>query len=63
MNEFELVLCFFRLGQYDETVAYSGSVTEFDAHSVEAFIYLGRFRLNKARLPRALPLPRAREKS
>jgi len=54
-HEFELGLSFFDRGQYDEAVPYFVRATELDAHYVDAFIYLGRSHLNRARWPQAIP--------
>ena len=54
-HEFEMGLSFFNRGQYDEAVPYFVRATELDAHYADAFIYLGRSHLNRARWPQAIP--------
>jgi len=54
-REFEMGLSFFSRGQYDEAIPYFVRATEIDAHYVDAFIYLGRSHLNRARWPQAIP--------
>ncbi len=54
-RECEMGFSFFSRGQYDEAIPCFVRATEFDAHYVVAFIYLGRSHLNGARWLQAIP--------